>query len=489
MKRATTLIALLLLPLLVIAGCSSGGNSTASATGNLSVAASFPENGQSGKIGTAQLDTSTSRIKVEVIPTSGVVFTPYNANFPYEGTYSFSGLQTRNLTPAAPSTTFTNLPVGSAYVLVTSFAANGKALDQVKATGVIVEGSNSLTATMLRGSWTFNAPIALNKTMASDPTTLSGFGAVSAVGMPKTSFASYTSIKSNFMYYQQNISWAGTSIGTLYHGNFSNYTTGCRGPQVYTPASGYSTVSGWNSSTMCGTEAYYENYFKGTTNLNAIDGSEIELKPDMTYPKGFWPGDKTNRWATIMGIYSSPARAYMPANGKYSTTFSDPSILTTMQANYSRATGGSAISGTFVEAVTKWYSSSRRCYNGTTEVACTQQMYKAVGKSPSNRQYQSALASALWKRMAGIGTAAANAQGCYINLQVTSYSEYTFPQYTGYDPNTQQPIYVNITTKSTDYEKVDACLSQFTAAGAQVATADINISDQITEFYFGQYKQ
>lgn len=488
MKRATTLIALLLLPLLILAGCSSGGNSTSGSSGTLSVGAVFPENGQSGKIGTAQLDTSTTRIKVEVIPTSGVVFTPYNANYYNYGSYSLTGLQTRNLTAASPTTTFSNLPIGSVLVLITSFDSTGKALDQVKAAGVIVEGSNTLTATMMRGNWTFNAQIALNKTMSTDTSTLSGFGAVAVVGMPNAYFKSYTTIGATLgSSLQSSMYWGGTPLATLLHGNFSNFTTACKGPRVYSPTSGHVTVAGWNSSTMCGAEGHYENYFRGITNLNSIEGADIGLKPDMTYPKGIWPGDRTNRWASIMGIYSSQARAYVQSNGTYSMTFSDPGILTAIQTNYTRATGGSAISGTLIEGLTKWYSSSRRCYNGATEVTCNpQQYYKTAAKASPGRKYQSALASALWKRMSGIGTAAADGQGCYRDLNVTSYEEFSYQQYTGYDPNTQQSTYVNITEKSTDFEKVDACLVQFTASGAQATTADVSILNQMTEFFFGQ---
>lgn len=487
MKRASTLIALFLLPLLVISGCSSGGNSSANATGSLSISAAFPTNGQSGKIGTAQLDTSTARIKVEVIPASGVVWNSTNPNMPFYGSYTLSGLQTKNLTASAPSTTFSSLPIGPAYVLITTFDANGKALDQVKANGTIVEGSNSLTATLLRGSWTFNTPIALNKTMSADTTTISSFGAVSAVGMSKTMFANQTTMRSNFPGYQQNNFMYGSPTGMLFHGTFSNYTTGCRGPQVYDPASvSYSTASGWNSSTMCGGETLYHNYFSGTTNYNSLEGEQdIPLKPDMTYyPKGFWPGDKTNRFAFVMGNYSSPVKP-PGTSGSNSTTFSDSTIATALQNNYTRTTGGSAMSGTIIEAVTKWYSSSRRCYSGTTQVSCGQQPYKTVSKSSGNRQYKSALSTALWKRMAGIGTSAADTQGCYRDLSITSKYEYTYPQYSGMDPATQQPIYTSITQKTTDYEKVDACLNQFTASGAQVAAADISIAEQITELFFG----
>lgn len=488
MKRASTLIALLLLPLLVIAGCSSGGSSSSNATGDLSVAATFPANGQSGNIGAAILDSSTARIKVEVIPTSGVVWNSSGVD-PFSGYFTFTGQQTKQLTPAAPSTTFTGLPVGPVYVQITSFDATGKALDQVKATGTIVEGSNALTATLLRGSWTFNAPIALNKTMSTDTTTISGFGAVSPVGMPNTWYASYTTMRSNFQYYQQMGNWD-SQVGALFHGNFSNYTTGCLAPQVYTPASGYSPVTGWNSSTMCGGSLHYYNYFKGLANYNSIEGGDdIELKPDMTYyPKGFWPGDRTNRFAFVLGNYSSPLKPAPPAGiigEHWSTSFSDPGMYTAFQNNFTRATGASAMSGTMLEIVGKWYSSSRRCYNGTTEVSCGQQMFKTAGKPVSSKGYQSALATALWKRMAGIGTAAADAQGCYRNLNVTSTGQYTYPMYAGFDPVTQQPIYTNITVKQTDYEQVDACLNQFTASGAQAATTDISIANQITEFYFG----
>ncbi|NJD91552.1 MAG: hypothetical protein FIA91_08575 [Geobacter sp.] len=488
MKRALTMFALFLLPLLVISGCSSGGNSTSNTTGNLNVSAAFPVNGQSGKVGTAQLDTSTARIKVEVIPTSGVVWNSTDPNIPYYGSYTFTGLQTKNLTAASPSATFTNLPIGPVYVLITTFDANGVALDQVKASGTIVEGSNSLTATMLRGNWTFASPIALNKTMSADTTTLSGFGAVSPVGMSKTMFANQTTMRSNFQYYQENNFSYGSPVGTLFHGTFSNYTTGCRGPQVYTPASGYSTVSGWNSSTMCGGETYYINYFKGTANYNTLEGGQdLPLKPDMNYyPKGFWPGDKTNRYAFVMGNYSSSLKP-SGTSGSNSTAFSDPSIATALQSNYTRVTGGSAMSGTVIESLTKWYSSSRRCYNGTTQVSCNQQMPKPVSKASASRPYKSALATALWKRMSGLGTAAADAQGCYRDLQVTSNYEYTFQQYMGIDPTTQQSIFANITEKTTDYEKLDACLNQFTASGAQATTADVAIANQITELFFGQY--
>lgn len=490
MKRASLLISLFLLSLLVIAGCGSGGGGSSQATGKLTVAAAFPDNGQAGKIGTALLDSSTARIKVEVVPAGGVVWNTPDPSMPYNGYYSFTGAQSRSLTAASPSTTFSNLPLGQVFVLITAFDATGKALDQVRATGTIVEGSNALTATMLRGRWTFSAPLAFNKTMASDTTTISGFGTVSVVGMPKTWYANMTSLRSSFRYQNESSFWAEDApMGALFQGNFSNYTTGCKGPQVYDPTTGYSTVSGWDSRTMCGSELYYINYFKGGANYNTIEGGyEIPLKPDMNYPKGFWPGDSTNRYAFVMGNMSSSLRPPVTgATGSYSTSFSDPSILTSIQNNHTRVTGAGSISGTMIEAVTKWYSSSRRCYSGTTEVSCSQQMYKPAGKAAAKKTYQSAFATALWKRMAGIGTAAADASGCYKDLQVTSKEEYTYQQYAGVDPGTQQPIFTDITVKWTDYEHVDACMNQFAASGAQASAVDISIADQITDFYFGQY--
>lgn len=490
MKRIATVAALLLLPLLFIAGCGSNSTQTVTKTGSLKVEALFPTLSQGGSVGAARIDSSTARIRVDVLPMSGVTFKPYSSSYPYYGTYQLTGLKRAQLTPSNPSTTFTQLPLGKTLVLITTFDANGQPLDQLLAGGNIVEGQNSLTATLLRGTWTFSSPIPLNKTMSSDATQITKLSLIAPVGMKQlpSYYRNMTSLPSYYSQLQSpNATYfsemPGGVLAGFFEGIFSSYTTGCRPPGGYYNYSTnrYQPVTGWDSSTMCGNQFYYENYFQGTTTASGLDLEGVYLKPDTAYQRGIDPYDgNTNRRAFLFGLYSSPLRALFQSNG--STTFSDPAALDLLRTGGTRATAANTLSGTFIETLTKWYSSSRRCYNGTTEVSCYQGMYKAAAKVEAARK-RAILSRLLQHRMFGVGAAAANSQGCFIDLEVTDTSQGSYLDYV-YDPTNGYSL-VTITRKETWQERLDACLTSFTATGGQPSSTAQSIADQVGDFVYG----
>jgi len=489
MKPMATIAALLIVSLLLVAGCGSSSMKTDTKTGSLKVEALFPGVSGGGSIGAARIDSSTARIRVDVIPASGVIFTPYTSANPYYGYYRLNGLRRAMLTATAPTTTISGLPLGKTLVLITTFDTNNSVLDQLLAGGEIVEGTNSLTATLLRGTWTFSSPIPLNKTMSSDTTQLTKLSLIAPAAMKRLYyFRNMTSLPSYFAQMQSPgttdfAALPGGTLGGLFEGTFSNYTTGCRPPQGYWnySSSTYQPVTGWNSSTMCGNQAYYENYFKGTTSVNGLDIEGIYLKPDSTYPRGIDPSDgNTNRRAFLFGLYSSPLRALFTSNN--STTFSDPTVLDALRTGGTRATAANTLSGTFIETLTKWYSSSRRCYDGQTEVICYQGMYKGAAKAEAARK-RGILSRILQQRMLGIGAAAANAQGCYVDLQIVDQSEWTYP-YSVYDPTNNTYRMTTITEREKWHERLDACLTSFTATGAQPSTTAQGIADQVGDWFF-----
>lgn len=494
MKRIATVAALLLLPLLLIAGCGSNSSKTVPKTGSLKVEALFPTPSQGGSVGAARIDTSTARIRVDVLPMGSVTFKPYTSTNPNYGSYQLQGLRRAQLTPSNPSTTFDQLPLGKTLVLITTFDANGQPLDQLLAGGNIVEGQNSLTATLLRGTWTFSSAIPLNKTMSSDTTQITKLSLLAPVGMKNippyyrnmTSLPSYyAQIQSPFVDSFYGI--PGGIFAGLFEGIFSNYTTGCRAPSGYYNSSTgqYQPVTGWDSSRMCGNQFYYENYFQGATTLNGLDFEGLYLRPDPANQRGIDPRDgNTNRRAFLFGIYSSPLRALFQNNG--STTFSDPAVADLLRNGWTRATAANTLSGTFVETLTKWYSSSRRCFNGTTEVSCSNfysQPQKVAAKAEAARK-RAILSRLLQQRMFGVGVAAANAQGCFIDLMLIDRSEWSYPYYM-YDPTNGNDSYVTITEKEEWLERLDACLTSFTATGGQPSSIAQSIADQVGDIFYG----
>lgn len=186
MKKAVLLIALLLLPAIALYGCSGGTSSVTgtsgdsgpavSKTGSLTISAKFPQNGKKGEIGTALIDQNTQYIDIDV----------YDAR----GRHHYV-----ELTPANPTATIANIPVGRIDIHISTYDSARSLLDYLNASGEIVEGQNTLVATLIRGSWQFvdaqgnPVSIRLNGTLSSATDTLDSFSVIPYSGsIPPTDY-------------------------------------------------------------------------------------------------------------------------------------------------------------------------------------------------------------------------------------------------------------------------------------------------------------
>jgi len=427
MKRLYLFLTLFLLPLLALYGCSgsSSGLSTSTGstgtdggsvakTGTLVVSAKFPQNGQKGEIGTALIDQNTARIDVYV--------------------YAGGNYYSLELTPSSPTGRIANIPVGPVDIYIYTYDSAWNMLDNLNAKGEIVEGQNNLTATLIRGSWQFvdangNATtITLNKTLSTDTTTLSSFSVIPYPYYYSSMKKASIDLSKSFGESEYNLLWKGSGFDLTLCG---------------------ATESCWDEGL-----SYFNQFIGPSTTNNAVDSHYLPLPPNPDYPPT--PYDPTNRSAFIAGI--QPSGDFIP---------SDPDIF-----NYfnSRVTGANTMEGTILEILTKSETGTETCYDMSgNQITCPWQGTASKAKKALNK----AIVKAMSQR---IGKSAANAQGCFIDLQVSGTDQwedcadlnndgkwcYTYPD---------------------DWFKVveqwqwqgDACVHPFKAVGSQLPTTDLNL--------------
>lgn len=422
MRKVLLLFALLLLPLMALYGCSGSGTGlsadtstdTVSKTGSLTVSAKFPQNGNKGEIGTALIDENTASIEVFVETSSG--------------SYSLS------LTPASPTGTIANIPVGSLWVSIYTYDSAINMLDYLYLGGEIVEGQNTLTATLIRGSWQLvnasnqSTSITLNKTLSTDTTTLNSFSVIPYTDWYASAKKASIDPTKNFNWSEYNLLWKGSG--------FSSDLCGAT-----------ETCQGWLG---------YLNQFIGpSTNNNSIADGEIPLLPTSDYTPTL--DEPTNRWAFFGGGLEGM------------NTFSDPDVL-----NYfnSRVTGATTMEGNILELLTKSETGAETCYDlSDNPITCP--------ASKSKKGLQKSITKAMSQRL---GKAVADANGCFINLNVTGTDDWeSCADLTGDG--------LSCYTYPDDWYKVvetwdwtgDACGHSFKAVGSQLPSTDLGLIVQKTK--------
>ena len=417
LKHGKLLASLALSALSVVAfyGCGGGSGSNVSSnptdgtvlpakTGTLVVSAKFPTGNGPGQIGTALIDENTAKIVVEVYG---------------EGGY----FREVELTPNNPTARIANVPVGRVGVFITTYDSRDNLLDYLAVGGEIVEGENTLVATLIRGSWTFvdengnPVSIRLNKTLNTDTTTLTGFSVIPYI---------YYAMKKSSIDWNKPFDWSEYKL--LWKGSGFSFEL-C------------------DSTETCWDELIYFNQLIGpSTNNNAIESFEFPLPPD---------AEENPRFAFIAG---------MDPEG-----ISDPDAL-----NYfnSKVTGPNTMEGNIVEVLTKSEEITTTCYDlSGNQIACPD----TSSASKSNKGLSKAIAKAISQRA---GKNAIGSDGCFRDLTVSDTDEWE--NCADLDNNGLWCEYPN------DWFKVvvtwewtgDFCVHPFKAVGSQLPSADLDLTIQ-----------
>lgn len=469
MKRVLYLMALLLVPVLAVYGCSGGSKAatTASAsasaqTGSLTVSAKFPSGGAQGQVGTAYIDTNTDSIDIEINDSN------YNQYFV-------------TLTAADPTATIPEIAIGPADITIVTYDSSASQLDEVGIAAEIVEGANVLTTTLIRGLWTFSSPILLNSTMPSSTETVTE---VSIFG-GDTGYVGYASIddtqRSRLTRYP--VLWKGTDLLASMNDPLSNSVT-----FNYCP----------DTDTCFGMELVYVNQFIGPSmSGNALDGGEFNLVPDTAYSNSItWDPmyPRSNRFAFFFAKpFGFDPSLVVDNTGGYGYGDDGPMIMNHPDGSdaipdlnafaNTRVTGATTMEGNIVEVLEKnWSGSLSNCidndWNPGTIVNCPQMGPAKVSGSAMNKAFLKAISGRVGK------SAAPDGQGCYRNLtwSGTDTHEECWDFYDYWDTNCG---YVDGETcfgdgycdggiVTFDWSGTgDICGHSFTATGSQIPTTDL----------------
>ena len=427
MRKFLVLFTLFLLPLIALYGCGSEGVSissnttgdtpTPTKTGELVVSAKFPQNGKKGEIGTALIDENTATIEVRV----------------YDSLGSWRWVE---LTPTNPTGRIANIAVGPVYIYIYTYDSSQNMLDYLFVDGEIVEGQNTLVATLIRGSWQFvdanNQPtsITLNKTLSTDTTTLTSFSVI-----PYT--YPYIDWDEPFAESEYNLLWKGSGFSSELCGG--------------------STETCWDEGL-----SYFNQFIGPSTNNNAIDSQYLPLSP------------------TLEGYSRSAFIAGTAPEGM--SDISDPDILNYLN---SKVTGPDTMEGHIVELLTKSRTGTRTCYDYSgNEITCPE----TGSASKSNKGLSKAIAKAISQRA---GKAAIDQDGCFRNLTFSGTEEWEECADLDNDGNWCECFdfdndgwYCEEGERSADdWFKVvetfdwagDACVHPFKAIGSQLPTTDLEL--------------
>jgi len=415
MRKFLVLFTLFLLPLIALYGCGSEGVSissnttgdtpTLTKTGELVVSAKFPQNGKKGEIGTALIDVNTATIEVNVYDSSG----------------SWHGVE---LTPTNPTGRIANIAVGPVYIDIYTYDSSQNMLDYLYVGGEIVEGQNTLVATLIRGSWQFvdanNAAtsIRLNKTYPDDTTTLTSFSV--------TPYWYYSMKKSSidwnklFAESEYKLLWKGSGFSS----ELCGYTEIC-----------------WDEGL-----SYFNQFIGPSTNNNAIDSQYLPLSP------------------TAEGYRRSAFIAGTAPEGM--SDISDPDILNYLN---SKVTGPNTMEGNIVELLTKSEEETLTCYDlSGNPITCPE----TGSASKSNKGRSKAIAKAISQRA---GKSAIDSDGCFRDLTVSSTDEWEGCADLDNDGWWCESPDDWFKVVATWEWRGDACVHPFKAIGGQLPTTDLEL--------------
>lgn len=448
MKYATYSVAAALVAagLFGLAGCNEGQSGSTTPTASVVFSASLPSSGISKQM----IDENTDVINIKL----------------YSGSYGMDSHSAEyvepmlvadvNVTRSNPTATISKVPVGNFFANITSFDANGAELDRLNLGGVIAEGTNNLVATMIRGKWTLDTPITLNKTLESDTARIDSVSIV-----PNAYMYNYSTKKAAFDY-NSSLGW--TVLPMVVNGaNLPKVTY--VGYNSNTDSSEYNVTS--TSETRVEGYLAYFNQFKGlSTNTNAIQSGEIRLRPT----SGTIIRDDLNntREAFILGFDPAEESKMYPGGAEYNATFSE----NVAQYATSKVTAYNKMSGNIVEIRTKSQTWSEKCYDGNTtvtEINCP--WNDEVGAQNARKKM---VTKAVIAKKAKLSKSALNpTTQCFTDMSLTENERYIGMRW---DSNTSTNKYYTVVGSGTWVG--DACLHPFSATGSQLPKDDLNITIQ-----------
>ena len=443
----------LLTPALVLNGCDGGGGSAPAATAqaakaNVGISVEFPAPGASA----ARIDDNATAIRVDVWDAT---------NVNCESITCF-GDPTRSVTldrPAGGGTVSANLlgvSPGEALVRVTQLSGSGDTetiLETVNVAANLIEGQNSMTVTLLRAAWTLQTPITFNKIVSNDTARVNSFALVpfeflsqlpptaTPIGALVRGISAYGAVLRGDNLCRYDFDAYGGVIGTT-----------CGQTQLVSPQAAIFNVNRHDSS----------NSSSNFSSLILLD--EMPLANDSQGRERGWIAESQGPAGLLAGVGNAGPGA--------DDVISDSAILNdfkfevTCSSTFAIANNTCTIEGNIIE----WRnisstSTNRRCFsdfNMTTTVTCPAAAVptKAGAKGKPFRQ---ALIKALAAAKAGPAKSAANAQGCYLNLE----ARYTDIFNDRFNPDVF--IVEDVT------EVLDACRHPFTARAEQLSATDVDL--------------
>ncbi len=410
-----------------------GAETSVSKTAEVVVSAKFPNT--SGGIRPAHIDEAVSSIAVTLYAGCNQNYTNCSVN------------REVTLTRSNPSATITNLPVGKFRYQIVAKDNSNTTVDYLKGIGELLEGRNSLTATLIRAKWSFvdsnDNPISinLNKTYSSSQETISYF-----VVLPYYTPYFYDLSFHNIYYFGSNLN-----------------AQGCNGYRC----GGYNKL------------VYYNN-FTNNQNKNALESGQLPLIQDSNYPGTYEdtcqryndPYDCTNRGAIIVGLpfnfdygysYWDTEERRFTYNGQDVTGIIDEYI----NQYGTSLTSADRMRGLMIEFLFKQKQRQTQCYDVDGDTCGGQQncpiQCPQLGPMKANKTKM--VLKALSNR---IGKA--QVQECYRDLQLNEKNEWIELRNIDSDSNMERVKIVE-TLNAT----LDACFHTFNAKASQIPSTDLQL--------------
>lgn len=466
---------------IVVAGCGGSGSSVGSSNGSsgsvltsdngqqvipktatLVIGAKFPQS--DGKIRAAYLDENTVRIDV-------TIYAGCTDNY-YANCQAYRNV---TLSKENPVQTLSNLPVGKIFYIIRSYSSQDgyywDTLDFLEGKGEIVEGKNTLVATLLRAKWSFvdnegnPISITLNGTKPDSNESIS-----SLLIVPYGSYYSYSSLSKASINTAKDY---GKSEYTAYYLGSNLNAVGCSG----TSCKAYSGLD------------YYNQFIGPSTNNNAVNSAQLPLIPDPNYPNTYnsntsscWyygdPYDCTNRGAIIIGVpldYSHYGyygyTSFKDVDGNDMTsTINSYAISSVKDAN--------TMEGNIVEFLMKNRSRTNVCYD-MDKLTCPDSTEPCQIQCPSyisSQAMRQSIEKAVLKATSKNIKKSQQIQ-CYKDLSLSE--KYTWETYGSiYDNNGNYVGYGRIKVNSQMNGTVDACIHSFRAKASQIPSSSLEVTIQ-----------
>jgi hypothetical protein len=472
----------LLTPALILTGCESSGSAPAAAAqaakANVGISVEFPASGAAA----ARIDDNATAVLVQVWDA-----TARQCN---DGGYCYyTGEPTKSVTLERPESGFgvvsaslIGVSPGESVVRVTQLSGTGDArtaLETVNVSANLIEGQNNMAVSLIRAAWILDTAVTFNKIVSTDTTSVNSF---SLVPYQYGYYAPQAAATDNVDVY-------GVMNIALVDQNFLNgasiYGTVLKGSNLcsYDGYDGYGGYGGYGGSITCGQAQLVSNFYQesGVAYFNRHDSqaaanSYALLAGSNDFPLANDSLERTRGWfAQSVGPDGKILELYSEDIG--TETASDPSIWNDIKV---AVTGGSTIQGNFIEWLSKSTTASNRtCYvwvyadnqSNKQNITCPATATAAKAGARHGKAFRQALIAKVAKAKSAVGKAAADAQGCYLNLTI-SYKDTNM--YGGYDQTQMASWYYDEDIS----ELNDVCRHPFTATASQLTSTDVDLVNQ-----------